>query len=320
MRQTAGMADALERITNLVALLLESRAPLTLERIAFELKGFYEGSDVAVRGAFERDKALLRDLGVPIESEVLSGGDAGRTGYRIDRRRYELADLQLTDDERHALQTAVAAARLDQGVFGLLKLGAAADGSTDVVANVPDLPGLPPLREAVATRSEVTFGYRARARTVHPYALLLRDGFWYVIGFDPAAGEVRTYRVDRIEGEVVVGAAGVFERPADFDPRQAFPADPKAIGEIGDTDPAEASVLVDASRASRVEREVGTAAVTDRRPDGSITVTVPCRNVPAFRSWLFGLGVHAEVLAPAEVRAGVVAWLRDMATAGAGGR
>ena len=193
------MADALERITNLVALLLESRGPMTLERIAFELSGFYEGSEVAVRGAFERDKALLRDLGVPIESEVLSGADAGRTGYRIDRRRYELADLHLTDDERHALQTAVAAARLDQGAFGLLKLGAAAEGSTDVVANVPDLPALPSLREAVASRSAATFSYHGRSRTLHPYVLLLRDGFWYVIGFDPAAGETRTYRVDRIE-------------------------------------------------------------------------------------------------------------------------
>ena len=213
------MADALERITNLVALLLESRGPMTLERITFELSGFYEGSEVAVRGAFERDKALLRDLGVPIESEVLSGADAGRTGYRIDRRRYELADLHLTDDERHALQTAVAAARLDQGAFGLLKLGAAAEGSTDVVANVPDLPALPSLREAVASRSAATFSYHGRSRTLHPYVLLLRDGFWYVIGFDPAAGETRTYRVDRIEGDVTAGEPGVFERPADFDPQ-----------------------------------------------------------------------------------------------------
>jgi len=319
VRQTAGMADALERITNLVALLLESRRPLTLEQIAFELGGFYEGTEVAVRGSFERDKALLRDLGVPIESEVLSGSDAGRTGYRIDRRRYELADLHLTDDERHALQTAVAAARLDQGAFGLLKLGAAAHGSTDVVANVPDLPALPPLREAVATRSEATFGYRSRSRTLHPYVLLLRDGFWYVIGFDPGAGETRTYRVDRIEGEVSIGAAGVFERPADFDPRRAFPADPKEIGDSGDAEVADASVRVDAPRAARVERELGSEAVTERGADSSIVVSVPCRNVAAFRSWLFGLGVHAEVLAPPAVRAGVVSWLREMAGTDGGG-
>ena len=36
----------------------------------------------------------------------------------------------------------------------------------------------------------------------------------------------------------------------------------------------------------------------ERGVDGSIVVSVPCRNVAAFRSWLFGLGADAEVLAP----------------------
>jgi proteasome accessory factor B len=37
--------------------------------------------------------------------------------------------------------------------------------------------------------------------------------------------------------------------------------------------------------------------------------------VGAFRSWLFGLGDHAEVLGPPEVRADIVAWLEHMAGA-----
>jgi predicted DNA-binding transcriptional regulator YafY len=45
-------------------------------------------------------------------------------------------------------------------------------------------------------------------------------------------------------------------------------------------------------------------------------VEVPCANVDAFRSWLFGLGSHAEVLSPQDVRAAVVQWLRDMVVAG----
>lgn len=49
-----------------------------------------------------------------------------------------------------------------------------------------------------------------------------------------------------------------------------------------------------------------------RRSDGSIVVEVPCANLDAFRSWLFGLGEHAEVLAPAEVRSDVVEWLQAM--------
>ena len=66
--------------------------------------------------------------------------------------------------------------------------------------------------------------------------------------------------------------------------------------------------------ADAVTRELGVAAVRERREDGSVVVEVPCTNADAFRSWLFGLGAHAEVVAPASVRAQVVAWLQAMVT------
>ncbi|HRC47247.1 MAG TPA: WYL domain-containing protein [Ilumatobacteraceae bacterium] len=306
------MADALERITNLVALLMETRAPLTQQQIVDELEGQYPTGDAAQRGAFERDKALLREIGVPLESEVLGGNDAGRTAYRIDRDRYELADLQLAPDEQAALQLAVAAARLADAQFGLLKLGGDRSSAPVVVANIPELPALPALREASAARAAVSFGYHGSPRRLHPYALLLRERFWYVIGHDVARGEVRTYRVDRMEGELAVGEAGAFERPADFDPRATFPTDPKLLG---DEPAARAEVLVDEPRAAAIERELGAAAVVRRLPDGAVVVEVPCTNLDAFRSWLFGLGEHAEVLGPAGVRSAVVEWLQAMAGA-----
>ena len=304
------MADALERITNLVALLMATRSPLTQEQIANELAGQYPEGDAAQRGAFERDKALLREIGVPIESEVLGGSDAGKTAYRIDRGRYELSDLHLQADERAALQLAVAAARLADAQFGLLKLGGERSSSPVVIANIPDLPALPVLREATASRAEVSFDYRGTTRALHPYSLLLRERYWYVIGHDLGHGEVRTYRVDRIEGSVTVGATHAFERPAGFDPRATFPLDPKLIG---DEPTARAEVLVDAPRAEMVVRELGDDAVLSLRPDGSVVVEVPCANLDAFRSWLFGLGAHAEVLSPAEVRDDVVRWVTALA-------
>lgn len=303
------MADALERITNLVALLMATRAPLTLEQISNELAGQYPPGDSAMRGAFERDKALLRDIGVPLESEVLAGSDAGKTAYRIERAKYELADLRLEPDEQRALQLAVAAARMADAQFGLLKLGGDVGSSPVVVANIPELPALPELREAAARRAEVTFLYRGTERVVQPYSLLLRERFWYLIGFELGHGEVRTYRVDRIDGEVQVGEPGAFERPVGFDPRASFPADPKLLG--GEPE-ARALVLVEPPRAAAVVRELGEEAVVERRDGGAVVAEVPCANLDAFRSWLFGLGVHAEVLAPPEVRADVVGWLSAM--------
>ena len=119
------MTDPLERLTNLVALLLETRRPLTLEEITHELRGQYPVRDPARRTAFERDKRQLRDEGVPLEQTVLSGDRAGATGYWIDRSRYSLPDLGLTDDETRALQLAVATVHLgeDWGGDALLKIG-----------------------------------------------------------------------------------------------------------------------------------------------------------------------------------------------------
>lgn len=306
------MIDALERVTNLVALLMATRVPITLDQISHELSGQYPTGEAALRGAFERDKALLREIGVPLETEVLGGSDAGRTAYRIDRARYELADLALAPDEQAALQLAVAAARLADAQFGLLKLGGDRSSVPVVVANIPELAALPALREATAGRAQVSFGYHGSARQLQPYALMLRQRFWYVIGHDVDRDELRTYRVDRIEGDPVVGEPGAFERPDGFDPREAFPSDPKLMG---DEPAARAEVWVGASRAEAVERELGEGAVRQRRDDGSVVVDVPCASEEAFRSWLFGLGVNGEVLAPPEMRASIVQWLRALAGA-----
>ena len=310
------MAEPLERMTNLLALLLETKVPLSLQQIITELDGQYPVNAPAQRGAFERDKAVLREIGVPIEQTVLAGDRAGQTAYWIDRHRYELAGLDLTDDERRALQMAVAAVRTDEswGREGLLKLGAGGERpSRAVAATVPTFEALPPLREAVAAKATVRFGYRDVDRELDPYGLLLRDGYLYVIGHDHTHRQVRTYRVDRIVGKVTVGATGSFVRPQDFDIRAVFPSDPKLLGEP-ESEITRAIVRIDPVRAALVAGEVGDDAVVARGADGSIDVEVPCVNRDAFRSWVLGLTSHAVVLEPADVRAEIVDWLHGVAS------
>lgn len=306
------MADRVERLTNLLALLLETREPLSLVAIADEMAGQYPDGESARRAAFERDKAALRDIGVPIEQEIMSGGPSpGQTRYWIDRARYELRGLELDDDEARALQVAMAATRpgSTSGQEALWKLGAGLlDRSAPVSAVLPDLPALPLLRDAVARRMSVALRYRGLDRTVDPWGLVLRDGFWYLVAFDHARGERRTFRIDRIEGDVRVLDGASFERPEGFDPREAVPTDPKMIGAT-DVVP-DARVWIDAARAPAAVAELGEHRVVARRADGSVEVDVPCANAPAFRSWVLGFLEHAEVLAPAEIRDDVVAWLQ----------
>jgi proteasome accessory factor B len=314
------MADRVERLTNLLAVLLETRSGLSLREITAALDGQYPTEEKARRQAFERDKLALREIGVPIEMEVQAGDRyAGQTSYRIDRASYELDDLDLAPDEMRALQVAVATVRTDSGVGrdALLKLGGGV-GSIDrppVSAVLPDRPELPLIRSAVASRSTVTFGYHHEQRTVEPWGILLRGGFWYLVGHDRLREAKRTFRVDRIEGEIAVGAPSDFERPSDFDPRSAFPADPKQIGHAVD-DAVEATVRVSVARAAAAERELGADRVIARQFDGSIDVLVPATNLDAFRSWLIGLVDHAVVLGPAHVRDDIVAWLRQVAGPG----
>jgi len=312
------MADRVERLTNLLALLLESTRSMTLVEIADKLDGQYPQADRARRAAFERDKAALRDLGVPIDTEVLAGTEtAGATAYAIDRSKYELDDLRLDGDEMRALQVAVAAVRTNSsaGRDALWKLGGEVDvGGVPVSAVVPDRPELPIIRQAVAARSSMTFSYRGDQRQIDPWGLLLRGGFWYVVGHDHLRNAQRTFRIDRFDGGVdgiAIGPPDGFERPVDFDPRSAFPADPKQIGHAA-SDGVEAIVEVDSVRAAAIEREVGADRVVDRSTDGSIRVRVPASNLAAFRSWLLGLLDHAVVIEPADIRAEVVGWLESL--------
>ena len=315
------MVDRIERLTNLLALLLETNEPLSLVQIASELDDQYPDDDKARRAAFERDKAGLRDIGVPIDTEIVAGGPyAGQTRYRVDRRAYELDDLELAPDEMRALQVAVAAVRTDAGRDALWKLGGAlGDEVPPVSAVLPQRPELPAIRRAVAVRAPIEFVYRGERRTLDPWGLLLRGGFWYVIGHDHGRGERRTFRVDRFDpaGEhgadtVRVGQPGSFDRPATFDPRTAFPVDPKQIGQGAD-EGGDALVRIDAVRAGAVERELGADRVVERGDDGSVLVSVPAGNLPAFRSWVLGLLDHAVVESPAEIRQHLVDWLLGVA-------
>jgi predicted DNA-binding transcriptional regulator YafY len=307
--------DRVERLTNLLALLLETRRALSLTEITGEMgPQAYPGNLTAQRASFERDKAALREIGVPIETVIRTGADAGTTAYWIDRDRYELTGLDLEADETRALQMAFAAVRsgsgagISAGEEALWKLGGArVDAGLAVTAHVPEIPSLPVLRDATTRRASVSFRYHGRARDVDPYGLLLRNGFWYVLGRDHGHDEQRTYRVDRIEGDVrISGRDGSFARPAGFDPRSAFPSEAKHFGiGVGDEDAVTARVRISKDRAVIVERELGSDRVVRRGKRGWIDIEVPFSNPAAFGSWVLGLVDHAEVLAPPEARAAI---------------
>jgi predicted DNA-binding transcriptional regulator YafY len=301
----------LERLINLVAALLESERPLTIDELRHRLPGYAE-SDAAFRRAFERDKEALRELGVPLVTEPVDPLHPAVEGYRVPKEAYYLRDPGLEPDELAALHLAASAVRVEgaDGVAALWKLGGelAEEGPAPAVASVAvaALPGadhLAVLFGAISARRRVEFGYHGRPRRVDPWRLAFRNGHWYLAGFDHDAGAERSFRLDRMASAVVpAGEAG------SFPPAPAAPAVAPAW-EMGEEEPVTARLLVDVDQAGWAVGFVGADAVEERRPDGSVVLRVSVTNRPAFRSFVLGFLDHAEVLGPPDLRAEIVGWL-----------
>jgi len=297
--------DRLERVTDLVLVLLEARQPLTLDAIAHQVPG-YPSEHAARRQAFERDKRLLRDEGIPVLTQRLPGHE--QYGYRIDRDAFYLPDLDLEPDEQVALHLAVAGVHLGDpsGRDALLKLGAAGLGDVRPVASMVPPAALIELFEAVRTRAMATFTYRSETRRVAPVALWFRFGHWYLVAWDLDRSAVRTFRVDRIEGQVSGGEAGDAVVPEDVDVEAALPDEP---WEVEGEDRVEMRIRVDALEARRVADEVGQDKVLARLDDGSVELVLGVSSFAAIRSWVLGLLDHATIMEPPAFRQELVAWL-----------
>jgi predicted DNA-binding transcriptional regulator YafY len=304
------MVDRLERLTDLVLVLLRDDRPKPLREIAVEVPG-YPAEGEARRQAFERDKRTLRDGGIEVSAVPIEGRE--QIGYLIRPDHFYLPDLDLAPDEQAALNLAVAGVHLGDpsGRDALWRLGLPATAGVRPFADLAALPALPVLYDAVRRRAAVTFGYRGESRHVAPALLRFRGGWWYLVGFDLDKMASRTFRVDRMDGETIVGDAGSAVMPDDFDPNVALPEEPWRMGE---EDLVAIDVLVDGGLAPLVVAEVGDATVHERRPDGAVVVRLEVTNVAALRSWVLELGEHAEIVAPETVRGDMISWLEATAS------
>ncbi len=297
--------DRLERVTDLVLVLLDTRQPLTLDAIAHQVPG-YPPEHSARRQAFERDKRLLRDEGIPVLTQRLPGHE--QYGYLIDRDSFYLPDLDLEPDEQVALHLAVAGVHLGDpsGRDALLKLGAAGLGDVRPIASMVPSAALIELFEAVRTHATATFAYRSETRRVVPVGLWFRFGHWYLVAWDLDRAAVRTFRVDRIEGDVSRGDADDAVVPQDVDVEAALPDEP---WEVEGEDRVEMRIRVDALEARRVAEEVGQDKVVERLDDGSVELVLGVSSFASIRFWVLGLLDHATIVSPPAFRQQLVEWL-----------
>jgi proteasome accessory factor B len=224
-----------ERLVNLVLCLLSTRQFLSAERIRATVPGYADApGDEAFFRMFERDKAELRELGVPLETGHNSAFDPD-DGYRIARHDYELGEVDLEPDEAAAV--ALAARLWDTpGLAGaahgaVVKLRAAGvevdeTGAGPVQPRVRAAePAFGPLLAAVQAGQVVTFAHRRGGptgevahRTVEPWGVVSSRGRWYLVGHDRDRADLRSFRLSRIAGPVrTVGPAGAVRVPPGVD-------------------------------------------------------------------------------------------------------
>jgi predicted DNA-binding transcriptional regulator YafY len=309
--------DRLERLTNLMLVLLDTPTPLSLREITERVDGYPDTKESA-RQAFERDKKALRDLGIPVTNVPINAEE--QVGYVVRAEDYYLPEIDLDEAEAQALAFAVAAVQLggNAGRDALSTLGHSTGTRLDApVAVLPSVPALGPVHEALRENALLRFGYRGREREVEPYGLTFRQAAWYLVAKDRTAGvgdggEMRTFRVDRFESAPVVGVAKAFEPPADLDlgaqiqllPFGAEPGQGLPVAELE----------VDARLARQVASLVPETVIAEWGSDGGVSLRLPVGDDQAFVSWVAGLGDTAVVTAPVALRQAVIDRLVSMAT------
>ncbi|HEY1117579.1 MAG TPA: WYL domain-containing protein [Acidimicrobiales bacterium] len=307
----------IERLLDLVAALLHTERPLTAEQIHERIPGYPPDKD-SFKRAFERDKKDLRAEGVPLRIETVPGSTPPQEGYRIHPDEYYLRDPGLDADELAAIHLAASAVRLEgaSAAAGLRKLGAPLRGDTaSTIATLPTAPHLGTAFDAVASGRRLTFRYGGKDRTVDPFRLQHQRGRWYLQGHDAGAGEARSFRLDRVGGEMVAGAPGTAE--VDLDPAE----NPLQLDgwALGDDEPVEARVRIANPQARVAVAQVGPDVPAEWGEDGSVVLSLPVRRTEGFISFVLGFLDDAEVLGPAELRDELVDWLRTVADQGAAG-
>ena len=193
-------------------------------------------ADEAFKRMFERDKAELREMGVPLETGRTSVFDT-EDGYRIARADYELPEIRLTGEEAAAVGLALRlweSAQLAGAAHSALVKLKAAGVDVDTSRTIPLQPRLDagepafePCYAAARDRRALEFDYQRpdedapARRHVQPWGVVAWHGRWYLVGLDLDRGADRVFRLSRVVGTPkATGPAGAFEPPGGRRPRR----------------------------------------------------------------------------------------------------
>ncbi len=313
-----------ERLFSLVLALLATENGLTKSEILSTVQGYRQsftpgGDNANLERKFERDKDDVRALGVPLET-VQAPGDPGNNQnlrYRIPRGAYELpADVTFTAEETALLHLAAdvwregsLSAEARRAVLKLRSRGV--DEDQPVAGYAPRVrvrdAAFEPLSIAQEKHVWVRFSYlkpgqaAAGERHVKPLALFQHQGRWHLYAHD-AEGTPKTFLLQRIVDKVTVTTTTFEALEGNLSARAIAELD-----EVWNANTAFVEVTPGTDADTRLRRRRGT---TEART-GELELHYADVNILADE--LAGFGPEVLVIAPPQLRAGVIARLERTA-------
>lgn len=302
---TRSVRASSERLLNLLFALRQGW--MTRTSIRSDVEGYQNLSDDAFSRMFERDKAILRGLGIGISTTDWKDKRAGTLiyCYHITDEEYALDPIAFTPEEVDVLRAARAWLPANSpGWRGLTKLTGHGYGLATRDHTVPSLPLNSELfgrfATAVHDRRPQRFEYRKpggviEMRTVFPYGVCAQGTRAYVIGWDPDREGLRMFRLSRIHGKLAHHPKyrnGAYEIPEDFSVRAFVEGNTRPLTITLDIRAGRAEPLRERARATgRIEPK---DATTDR-------VTLEVTDTVGLVSELLSYGSALTVIAPEDL-------------------
>ena len=119
---------------------------------------------------------------------------------------------------------------------------------------------------AISEHRVAKFLYRDVERILEPSRISFVQGNWYVSGHDQTRDAARVFRIDRIEGVITLGEPGAYE------PRPTRGPEITRIWELGDEEPVDAVVRIDATAALWANVHLRSDEI-EEHADGSVSYT-----------------------------------------------
>jgi len=303
-----------ERLLDLITYLLNARDPVSWQEIKNHFPQDYsKGVEESNQRKFERDKAELISLGIPIDYH--SGA-----GYSIEKERLFLPEVRFSPQESSLLMLS-ASAVLEQKDFpyrGQL------ESALHKITSINDYISPPPreitityggkdgsgrskwvsqIQDALDRRKTVKFVYHAFStgktsrRQVDPYGLIFRRGSWTLVGWDHTRANLRSFVVTRIKGMTIHSrrpGTPDYEIPAEFSVKQY---QNQQQWELDLHDPIQVTIEVSAHRLPELRPQLVMAKQTN---EAVFELNVTNRSCLIY--WVLSQKTDVKILSPAEIQ------------------